>query len=348
MAHRVRSGTLMALRDLFKSKAPKLKADARIRWFGKLPTYPDYYSSPADEGWAVEFNDWVLKGFELYRGRGGESVRTARLPVSGGAIRLPKSGMTVIACFLDYGGDMRGRPFPLCFYAGVPTSQWPGPTSDCLIGVSRVIRDLLALRREIPRFINSPGRFESVFGDREVDLAGIDAETSDASWQATGRALSLDAWFEDVKDQLETADRGTWLRLVLDSGENLASHASKGIEPTLRFPLAMRHPLDTQLAGWVRWLETRLELSNRSLSLIVSGEPDSGSGHLAVIVREVVADDFLLLTPLVKTLPYVDDLSAAKPPDDVADPDEMSDAVSPTTDSLETWADFVCSPVEAG
>ena len=43
----------MALRKLFKSKASKLRADPRIRWFGKLPTYPDYYSSHADEEWAV-------------------------------------------------------------------------------------------------------------------------------------------------------------------------------------------------------------------------------------------------------------------------------------------------------
>ena len=42
----------MALKNLFKSKTGKLKSDPRIRWFGKLPTYPDYYSSTADEAWA--------------------------------------------------------------------------------------------------------------------------------------------------------------------------------------------------------------------------------------------------------------------------------------------------------
>ena len=52
----------MSWTNLFKSRGGKAKADPRIRWFGKLPTYPDYYSSPADEEWAVEFNDWVLKG----------------------------------------------------------------------------------------------------------------------------------------------------------------------------------------------------------------------------------------------------------------------------------------------
>jgi hypothetical protein len=334
----------MALKDLFRSKTSKLKPDPRVRWFGKLPTYPDYYSSPADEGWAVEFNDWVLKGFELYRGRAGG--RAPRLPVSGCALRLPKSGMTVIACLLDYGGDMRGRPFPMCFYVGVPTWQWPGPTSDRLAGVSRAIRDLLALRREIPRFINSPGRFESFFGEREVDLTGIDKETSDSSWLSASRALALDEWFQDVRGLLKTPDRPTWLELVLACGAGLAARAAEPIEPTLGFPLSMRYPMDAQLAGWVCWLEARLDLSHRSLSLVVAGEPDTGAGQFTCIARELVVDDFLLLTPLVDTLPYVDNLATLGGKDGATVNETAHDGL-PSTDSLRTWADFVCCPVHA-
>ena len=134
----------MGWTDLFKSKAGKLKPDPKIRWFGKLPTYPDYYSSPADEAWAVEFNDWVMKGFELYRNRcAGNRDAHSRMPLCCCALRLPKSGMTVFASILDFGGDMRGRPFPVCFYAGLPAPHWPGPTSDTLVGATRVMRDLL-------------------------------------------------------------------------------------------------------------------------------------------------------------------------------------------------------------
>ena len=72
----------MSWTDLFKKS--RLKTDPRIRWFGKLPTYPDYYSSPADEDWVVEFNDFVLKGFEIYQQRSGQSQgQLPRLPVSG-------------------------------------------------------------------------------------------------------------------------------------------------------------------------------------------------------------------------------------------------------------------------
>ena len=181
----------MSWTNLFKSKS-KLKPDPRVRWFGKLPTYPDYYSSQKDEDWVVEFNDWILKGFEIYQSRlRSQGVSVARLPVSGCAVRLPNTGMTVFASFLDYGGDMQGRPFPLSFYSGVPTSCWPGPTSDRLVDATGVIRELLMLRRHVPRFINSPGRFESTFGDRTVDLGNFDELGSDASWVTSAGALII-------------------------------------------------------------------------------------------------------------------------------------------------------------
>jgi len=336
----------MALKNLFRSKTGKLKSDPRIRWFGKLPTYPDYYSSPADEAWAVEFTDWVLKGFELYRSRmGGGGKSTTRLPVSGCAIRLPKSAMTVFASILDYGGDMRGRPFPLCFYAAVPTSQWMGPTSDHMLGASRLIRDLLALRREVPRFINSPGRFESVFGDREVDLDDTGIQAPDTSWLTAAKAVTLPQWFEEVKSGIKVREQDAWLRLVLAWGDNLASHESKDFGPTLRFPLAMRLSLDAQLAGWIRWLESRLDLAHRSLSLIVTGEPDDQVGHLTLIAREVVSDDFLLLTPLANTLPYLDDLSTVEPGDGSDDTKVGDASAAPPTASPGSWVDFVCGSV---
>lgn len=338
----------MALKDLFKSKSARHRADPRIRWFGKLPTYPDYYSSNPDEAWVVEFNDWVLKGFEVYRGRqAGTGRSVAKLPISGCAIRLPKSEMTVFVSILDFGGDMRGRPFPMCFYAAVPTVQWPGPTSERLAGASRAIRDLLALRRAIPRFLNSPGRFESMFGSREVDLHDVDGETTSASWVAAGKQIALGDWFEAAKDGIKVKDAATWFQLAQEWGDSLASHESKTFEPTLRFPLAMRLPLDAQLAGWVRWLETRMDLKRRLLSLFVSGEPGEGVGHLTAVARQPLDDDFLLLTPLAQTLSYLDDVAALEPRPGVEDgqADGSADPSARTLTPDGSWVDFVSSAV---
>ena len=330
----------MGLKDLFKSKVDKGKLDPRVRWFGKLPSYPDYYSSPADEAWVVEFNDWVLKGFELYRNRlANNGMRGVPLPISGGVVRLPKSGMTVFVSILDFGGDMRGRPFPMCFYVSVPTGHWPGPTSDRLAGAHRVIRELVAIRREIPRFLNSPGRFEATFGHRELDLAGIDAEATDASWLAAAKAIPLQDWFEGARAGLKNTDWTSWLRLATAFAENVSAHESEAFGPTFRFPLAMQFSVDAQVSGWLRWLEGRMDLNRRSLSVIVTGEPTDAFGSVSVVARELVPDDFLLATPLASSLSYLDDLGRTAADEDA--PADANGGCVPTG----SWADFATGRV---
>lgn len=326
---------------LFKGKT-KTRPDPRIRWFGKLPTYPDYYSSAADEEWAVEFNDWILKGVEVYQGR----IRNApqhggRLPIAGCVIRLPRSGMTVFSSILDFGGDMRGRPFPMCFYAALPTALWPGPTSERLAGAASALREILALRRDVVRFINSPGRFESAFGERFIDLDGVCDGAADESWVAHGKAMTFADWFQDARAGLKTDDAAGWARSIQRWGAQLAAHEGKTFEPTFRFPLAMRRPLPVQVAGWIRWLESRMDVGRRKLSMIVSGELEHESGHLTVIARDIVKEDFLLLTPAARTLPYLDDLLALDPANGAESGAGGGSTPDGTGESLGSWVDFV-------
>jgi hypothetical protein len=334
----------MSWKDLFKSKSVKAKPDPRIRWFGKLPTYADYYSSPADEEWAVEFNDWVLKGFEMFLTRRPPGEHDARLPSAACILRLPKSAMTVFASIQDYGGDMRGRPFPLCFYVGVPSEPWPGPTSDHTVAAFKVLRELTKLREQVVRFFNAPGRFETVFGGRELDLASLDTEITDESWLAEARSLSVADWFDQAGQGLKVDDAQTWLQLVSAWGDTIAKLESEEFGPTLRFPLAMALPFEVQVPGWIRWIERRMDVKQRYLSLLVSKEPNGHTGRLSVVARPVVPEDFLLMTPLAGSLPYVDDVCALAV---VQDPDKPSEQ-PPTSGAFPgCWADFVDASVTA-
>lgn len=339
----------MGWKDLFKSKATKAEPDPRLRWFGKLPTYADYYSSATDQDWAVEFNEWVLKGYETYLMRQREQPRETRLPSAAAILRLPKSGMTVFASIQDYGGDMRGRPFPLCFYTGVPSVQWPGPTSARVPAGLRVLRDLTDLREAVFHFFNAPGRFEAVFSAREIDLSGVDEQTSDTSWEPAARALSLTQWFDSAKACLKVDDVQAWLRLATAWGDNIARLESDEFEPTLRFPLVMAIPFDVQVTGWLRWLERRMNLEERFVSLFVCKDEAGDTGRLTIVARELMTDDFLLISAHACTLPYIDDLcvlggntlsASAEAP---SAPTESSG-----TDSVRApahWADFVESAV---
>jgi hypothetical protein len=335
---------------LFGSRSPKGKPDPKIRWFGKLPTYADYYSSSTDEDWVVEFHDWILEGFDAYLSApreadagcvpSGHPRGTRRLPLAGCAIRLPGSGMTVFASIQDYGGDMVGRPFPLCLYVGVPTEQWPGPTSDQLTGATRLLQDLMKLRNDVVQFINAPGSFKSVFDDRRLDLATIDGKTSDDSWVQAASEIPMADWFNAAGKEPPTEDLGTWLNRVACRGNQIAALESDDFKPTLCFPLAHGIDLHVQAAGWLRWLESRMDLKARTLSVLLTGG-QSDARRLTVIARDLSAEDFLLLTPRWGNLRYVDDLSTVEesgnPGGAGIDPGESVEDPA----SIRTWADFV-------
>lgn len=346
----------MGWKDLFKSRAMRAKPDPRLRWFGKLPTYPDYYSSPADEDWVVEFNEWVMKGCEHYLGHlAAADGAVHRMPICACVIRLPKSGVTVLASILDYGGDMRGRKFPLCLYVGMPTVRWPGPTSDRVGAATAVLGKLLALRHEIARFINSPGPLEAVLGGREISLSHFEEDHGDTSWIAAAKDCAMADWWEGACDSLKIKDMSAWLAKTSSWGDLLAAHNQAGFEPTLRFPLAMRVPFDIQLSGWLMWLEHRMELQDRALSLVVSGDLDYENGFLTVIARDIVPDDFLLTTAQAAAHPYLDDLASLEleaASDDEATPcdsagDTAPSEVDPVDNSPERWLDFVQSPCKS-
>ncbi|MCK4343546.1 MAG: DUF2094 domain-containing protein [Phycisphaerae bacterium] len=338
----------MGWKNLFKPKTLKAEPDPRLRWFGKLPTYADYYSSQTDADWAVEFNDWILKGYELHLARQRESGGETRLPSAACMLRLPKSHMTVLGSLQDYGGDMRGRPFPLSFYVGVPTARWPGPTSDQTLAALRVLRDLTQLRDLVRRFSNDPGRFEDVFGGREIDLTGIDGETSDESWFQQAQSLALADWFGAARSCLNVEDVDAWFQLVSTWGENIAELESEEFEPTLRFPLVMEIPFEIQVTGWLHWLEQRMDLKRRFVSLLFSHDPGGATGRLSVVAREIVPEDFLLLTAQAGNLSYVDDLCALNPAAGGEQRGNTRDASGPPpVPAPNRWADFVDSAQEA-
>jgi hypothetical protein len=329
----------MGWTDLFKSKSLKIKPDPTVRWFGKLPTYGDYYSSKADEDWVVEFNDWLIKGYQIYHSRKAADPGHGRLPLGGVVLRLPKSGMTVFGTVQDFGGDSRGRSFPLSFYVGVPTSMWPGPASDRIPAAMRVLNDLHALRKKVVSFVNSPGHFDTVFADREIILDDLEA-AGDDRWTGAGRQIAFEDWFAAARDGVAAPDSAAWRRVSGTWGANIAQFESRTFEPTLRFPLAMKLPLEPQIAGWVRWLEGRMDIKRRFLSLLICGEPSAGPGRLSVVARDAVADDFVLLTPLAHTLSYVDDVCRIAP---AADGDGATDEGSAAPVN---WLDFV-TPAKA-
>jgi len=298
--------------DFLKPRSTPPRADGRLRWFGKLPTYADYYASKPDAEWVVEFNDWILSGFARYLARQKQTGhRPPRMDPTVCILRLPKSEMTVLSLFDDYGGDMQGRPFPIVFYIGIPSAAWPGPAADTFCCASSVFDAFVGLRREMAGFFSGPSRFEVTFADRVVDLGGVEQCTPSGEWQRPLADWSLPEWYGAAPPGASETRLEAWAARLRQIGDAVARHAREpGFEPTFLFPLARGGSVDSQVAAWLAWLGARMDLGARLLSLMFPLDTIERSGQLAALARAPVVDDFLLMTPLAGRLSYVDNLVA--------------------------------------
>jgi len=348
--------------SLFRRKP---KPDPLIRWYGKLPAYGDYYDSGSGEEWISEFTQkWLMNGYQAYESRrrnaqppadDHEHHHASRLPSCTCLLRLPQSGMTVLGSCLDFGGDMVGRKFPLCFFVGAPTADLPRLHGGTALPFLSILNQLLGLSRRVVRFLNDPGvkgpeQFRTEFADQEVNLDAVSAAPTDA-WIERAKSIRMADWYAATGSTLGSPDLDAWLRRARRWGEMLAQGDSPGFKAVLSFPLAPerapglpRIDRDLQVVGWVRWLEGRVDLKNRPTSLVITDEPAPACSRLTVVLGELAADDFLLLTPLAPHLDHVDDLAAVREDPSAETQPPASD--TPTATSVATWADFVTAKAQ--
>lgn len=84
-----------------------------------------------------------------------------------------------------------------------------------------------------------------------------------------------------------------------------------------------------------------MDLTERGLSLIVAGDLEQESGHLTVIARALVPDDFLLITSLANTLSFLDDLSQTEAVNGIGLDATLASDVRDSAGSTGSWLDFV-------
>ena len=345
----------------------KPKPDPLIRWYGKLPAYGDYYDSGSGEEWIAEFTQkWLMNGYQAYESRRRQAQPAAspehhdarpaqRLPSCACLLQLPHSGMTVLSSCLDFGGDTVGRKFPLCFFVAAPTADLPALNGGTAPPVLSILNQLLGLGRRVARFLNDPGvkgpeQFRAEFADQEVNLDALSTAPTDG-WIDRAKAIRMADWYTATGNALGAPGLETWLHRARRWGEMLAQGDSPGFKAVLSFPLAPerapgvpRIDRDLQVTGWVRWLEGRMDLKNRPVSLVITDEPAPACSRLTVIRGELAPDDFLLLTPLAVDLEHVDDLAAVREEPSPDSPPPAGETSSPST--VTTWADFVTAKAQ--
>ena len=98
-------------------------------------------------------------------------------------------------------------------------------------------------------------------------------------------------------------------------------------------------PPVAQACAWLRWLERRMPLEERYVSIFLPVVTSAPAARLTVIARAPVPGDFQLLADKLEAPAYVDDLSKLAPR---ANGDAPADANEPPAEIPGgSWLEFV-------
>lgn len=271
---------------------PAAVVDARIRWFGKLPTYGDYIRSPNEPRWAREFTeDWLLKGFSEWDST-AQFRATQQLDAALGVVRLQKSDISVIFTLRDFGGDSTGtRRFPFCLFTAVDSKSISPEPATAWAGWSALLFRLKSLMKAVQRD-STPEWIASQMPVGEI------APTVDTD-SALVAGLAWNPWFERVRPRLaQPMNDSAWLAALQTWGEQIRSHADEAY--SLQLPLADQDWAE-QAWGWLDWVAARVRVQPAKVCILIRE-----GFSIAFLSRPVESLDFLLLTPADGELRYVD------------------------------------------
>lgn len=320
---------LSSVKQVFgRSSAP----DASVRWFGKLPSAADYLTRQDQPPWAKAFADWMIAGVEAYHRVVPRRADDERMPPSWGIVRLPKSDVSVIFSMRDYGGDARGRDFPLAYFIGVQSNRVSGPTCDECAALFSIVLELDGFHAALEADVSAKGgpgsgRFDS----RAISLQGFDAPVPSRDWSEAARRLPWLQWFRAVQGPHSMSDAEEWKRVLDTWSARITAADGPGFQPNLRFPLARNASWELQVRGWLVWLESRMRLHERFCTCLCATRTAAGDDALNLLARTVVPDDFMLLTSRASQLEYMDwagRMSASN-----------ADAAAPTAEALPSAAE---------
>ncbi|MFN0134521.1 MAG: hypothetical protein ACKVS9_00215 [Phycisphaerae bacterium] len=280
------------------------KGEALLRAYGKLPYYAEYRRLEISPGAATAFSQWLDAGRLAWakspsKGPAG-SVRSLRA-----MLRIPGTKEIAIASIWD-SRDSLGRMFPFCFFVigtpdsfgATPAEQWAAATTLC----TQFDRYYVELRS-----LGGGGDFYKLFNKRTLPTKPTDIADRARGNVDAARAIDAGAWLRSWVHNAP-GDRHGWFTAAATKSEWFRGHPDSIGDVAMSFPLAVGFPVAAQASLWLDWASPALTKVSRTPS-VIAPSLDSGSPDIHLIVRDLVPDDFQLLTTDDAAYSYVERIS---------------------------------------
>ena len=305
------------------------KHETVLRAYGKLPLYAEYRRLEVAPGAPTAFSQWMDAGRLAWVRSPAKSdagtTRTSRLLVG-----LPNTKEAIVANVWD-SRDSLGRVFPFAFFVVCPPATLGRDPIERWVAAASIHCAFAQLHTEL-HSLGSGGDFYRFYQQRVITLRPEDLAERVSKLRAQAAEIAAKPWFEALSLDGDVAPE-RWFAGLLHRGQRWAAQPDSLAETAISCPLAKGFSYETQVVLWLEWLGGLFKKVGKTPWLVVPTESEQSAPTLNLVIRDLLPDDYQLLTTDDRTYGFVEHLSA--PP--AVDADEAPEPADVTTDSLLAW-----------
>ncbi len=305
------------------------KNETVLRAYGKLPLYAEYRRLEVSPGTPTLFSQWMDAGRLAWVRSPTKSEAGITRP-SRMLINLPDSKETIVAGIWD-SRDSLGRVFPFAFFVVCPPENLGGDPIERWVTASAIHRRFEQLYAKL-HSLGSGGDFYRLYRKHIIPLRPDDLTARARALRDDAARIAADAWFKALSlgDGIAPGD---WFAGLQRRSQRWKTHTDTLDEMAISCPLAHDTSIDSQAVIWLEWLDTLAKKSGKMYSALLPLDGKQHAVTLNLIVRDLLPDDYQLLTTDDRSYGFVERL-ATLPDGDVA---LEHPATGVPTDSVLSW-----------
>lgn len=301
---------------------------ATLRAYGKLPMYAEYRRLEVSPGTATAYSQWMDAGRLAWVQASARREEKGAMVPSRMLVQLPGAKEVVVASLWD-SRDNVGRVFPFSFFVVSaldalgrdPFQRWTSATY-IFDQFDRAYGELSVLR--------GGGDFYRHCRGRTVLLTPEDLAERQRALLDQASKIDAQAWFTAL--DLPSVTPTDWFSALVRRAARWNRQPGDMAQLAIGCPLADGISFNAQAMLWLRWIEPLAKRAKKTAWLVSPGCTNGSGCSAYLILRDLIPDDFQLLTSQARDYSFVENLAVlpSSVPDGAA-------SVVPPQGSLLSW-----------
>jgi hypothetical protein len=297
------------------------KNEVVLRAYGKLPFYAEYRRLELSPGTPTAFSQWLDAGRLAWVRSSAKSekgaTRASRLLVG-----LPDTKEAIVASVRD-SRDNLGRVFPFAFFVVCPPELLGRDPVERWVAASSIHRSFDQLHTRL-HSLGSGGDFYRLYKKHVITLRPENLGERVRELREEAARIMVEPWFAalGLDGKVEPA---SWFAGLLRRAERWKSESSGLANLAVSCPLARDASCGAQVVLWLEWFGGLLKKTRKMPWLVVPQEANQCGAALSLVMRDLLPDDYQLLTTDDRSYGYVESLASAPAAEGAAPPVDTPD-----------------------